>query len=372
MMTGYAFPQEEVSFLVPPGLIENPFTTEDHSAESRKFTGIPSLSVSPGGRLWATWYAGITPAEDQNNYVVIATSGDQGKSWKEVLAIDPDGAGPVRAFDPETWIDPEGKLWFFWAQSIENEEASHFNGYNAGVWSITASDAEIADPKWSSPRRLTDGIMMCKPTVLSSGEWVLPASTWRTKNGARMVVSQDRGTTWKVRGAVDVPEDVALFDEHMIVERMDGALWMLVRTRYGIGESSSEDRGQTWTPLIPSAIQHPTARFFIRRLSSGNLLLVKHGPLAMQTGRSHLMAFVSEDDGHSWSGGLLLDQRAGVSYPDGQQVADGTIHIIYDFSRTGDQHILMTSFREGDVVPCDDRKMVEVFRQRRLVSNGGE
>jgi hypothetical protein len=83
------------------------------------------------------------------------------------------------------------------------------------------------------------------------------------------------------------------------------------------------------------------------------------------------MAFLSEDDGKNWSGGLLLDERPGVSYPDGQQAADGSIYIIYDFRRTGDQHILMTSFTEDDVIPCDGRKMLEVFQRRCLVSQGG-
>ena len=103
---------------------------------------------------------------------------------------------------------------------------------------------------------------------------------------------------------------------------------MLVRTLYGIWESITTDRGYSWKPLTPWKIQHPTARFFISRLSSGNLLLVKHGPLSVRTGRSHLIAFVSGDDGDTWSGGLLLDERPGVSYPDGQQAADGSINII--------------------------------------------
>jgi hypothetical protein len=47
---------------------------------------------------------------------------------------------------------------------------------------------------------------------------------------------------------------------------------------------------------------------------------------------------------------LLLDERNGVAYPDGQQVSDGLIGIIYDYSRTGDLTILMASFREEDVV----------------------
>src|SRR4051812_36196722 len=42
-----------------------------HAATNRAFQGIPSMAAAPGGRLWAIWYAGITPGEDQNNYVVV-------------------------------------------------------------------------------------------------------------------------------------------------------------------------------------------------------------------------------------------------------------------------------------------------------------
>ena len=321
---------------------------QDHTLSSRKFQGIPSLVISPAGRLWATWYAGKTPNEDQNNYVVVATSGDGGKTWEENLIIDPDAEGPVRAFDPELWIDPNGKLWSFWAQTIGHD------GTISGVWSMCNDDPDKEDSGWSEPRHITDGIMMCKPTVLSSGEWVLPVSTWRdTDNSARVVVSTDKGQSFSLRGACDVPGEVRNYDEHMIVERKDRSLWMLVRTSYGIGESVSDDRGKTWSVLVPSSIQHPSARFFIRRLRSGNLLLVKHGPISERTGRSHLTAFLSKDDGYTWPDELLLDERSGVSYPDGQQGQDGTIHIIYDHSRTGAREILMARFTE-DIIHAGD------------------
>jgi hypothetical protein len=202
--------------------------------------------------------------------------------------------------------------------------------------------------------RIADGIMMCHPIVLSSGEWIFPVSTWRdTDNSGRIMVSTDKGKSFSLRGACHVPEQVRDFDEHMIIERKDKSLWMLVRTSYGTGESVSKDQGKTWSVLVPSPIQHPSARFFIRRLQSGNLLLVKHGPISEKTGRSHLTAYVSMDDGFTWSGGLLLDERKGASYPDGQQTQDGAIHIIYDYSRTGDRKILMAKFTEDDIVSGD-------------------
>ncbi len=350
----------------PPQLIKNPATTELYSSPSRQFTGIPSLAITDQGRLWAVWYAGITPAEDMNNYVVVATSGDKGKTWEEVLAIDPDGTGPIKAFDPQVWIDPEGKLSVFWSQRSIHEE-------NCALFCITADNPDSGTPSWSEPRYLTEGIMMNKPTVLSNGEWLLPVSTYKKGDSVKTVVSTDHGRTWSVRSSVNVPEDVRVPDEPMIIERKDGSLWMLVRTKYGIGQTVSKDKGVTWTPLEPSQIQHTPSRFFIRRLASGNLLLVKHGPINTKTARSHLMAFVSKDDGRSWSKGLLLDERDWVTYPDGQQAKDGTIYITYDYLRKKNQLILMTSFTEDDILANDyDAKIVEVFKRRSIISDGGE
>lgn len=331
-----------------------------HAITKRAFQGIPSMSVSQGGRLWATWYAGITPGEDHNNYVVLSTSGDGGKSWKEVLVVDPDEGGPVRAFDPELWIAPDGKLRLIWAQAPKGTVGS--------VWFLKIEDPESEQPTYAKPQRITAGVMMCKPLVLSTGEWVLPVSTWiKTAKSARMVVSKDKGATWSVRGACHVPKNIREYDEHMFVERKDGSLWLLARTRYGIGESVSTDRGVSWPDLKPSTIAAPTARFFIRRLNSGNLLLVKHGPVDKRIGRSHLTAYLSTDDGKTWRGGLLLDERRGVSYPDGQQTADGVIRIIYDFSRTRSRHILMARFREEDVAA--GKPVTDAVKLRKLVSN---
>lgn len=359
--------QSNNSFLNPPQLIEDPGLYYKYSPDSREFTGISSMAVSKNGRMWAVWYAGVTPNEDNNNYVVVATSEDNGENWEEILAIDPDGGGPVRAYDPEVWIDPNGEVWVFWAQAIGH------NGSVAGVWATRTKDLMNKFPNWSKPQRLTDGVMMCKPTVLSSGEWILPASTWRqTDKSAKVIVSTDNGSTWSERGACHVPKEDRSFDEHMIVERLDGSLWMLARTNYGIGQSFSKDRGKTWSELEPSNIKHPSARFFIRRLASGNLLLVKHGPISTRTGRSHLMAFISKDDGGSWSKGMLIDERPSVSYPDGQQTSDGTIYITYDYDRRGEQKVYMTSFTETDVLSDDfDESVYKVFKNRKMISDAG-
>ena len=356
----------ETTSTLPPGHLGTPKT--EHAVTNRAFAGIPSLAIAPKGRLWGTWYAGVTPGEDLNNYVVLSTSGDNGKTWNEMLVVDPDAGGPVRSFDPELWVSPDGRLFFFWAQMEKGRRDTEL-----GVWCIEASEPDAAEPTWSKPRRLGDGVMMCKPLALSSGEWVLPISRWREHDeSAQCMVSTDAGVTWTRRGGCNVPKDVRQFDEHMFVERRDRSLWLLVRTTYGIGESVSTDSGRTWPELKPSGILHTPSRFFIRRLVSGNLLLVKHGPLDTRTSRSHLTAYISKDDGKTWGGGLMLDERLGVSYPDGHQTPDGLIRIIYDYNRVSDRNILMAAFREEDVAAGKDVSGAVKLRQLVSKATGGQ
>jgi len=305
----------------------------------------------------------------------LSTSGDDGNTWPGVaLVIDPPGI--VRAFDPCLWRDPEGRLWLFWAQGV-----THWDG-RAGVWTINTREPDQEHPVWSKPRRIGDGIMMNKPTVTRSGAWLLPAAIWAMPfnkvpdpkyvidnaaiTGSWVIVSTDAGKTFAPLGRSNVEGRAC--DEHMIIERSDGSLWMLVRTKYGIGESFSADGGKTWSEGRPSkTVTHidSAARFFVRRLASGKLLLVKHAPPGNH-GRSHLTAYLSSDDGNTWRGGLLLDERSGVSYPDGVQAPDGRIYIVYDYSRRDAKEILMAVFREEDVLA---QKTVDEHTRLRVLVN---
>jgi hypothetical protein len=85
-----------------------------------------------------------------------------------------------------------------------------------------------------------------------------------------------------------------------------------------------------------------------------------------------LTAYLSKDDGKTWTGGLMLDERLGVSYPDGQQTPDGLIHIIYDYNRVSDRNILMAAFREEDVAAVRDVSGAVKLRQLVSKATGGQ
>ena len=334
----------------------------------RIWQGIPSIERTPGGRLYADWYTGMD-TERGGNFVLVSTSDDDGESWRSgVLAIEHDDPS-VRCYDPCLWTDPLGRLWITWAQSRE-----FFDG-RLGVWAIISENPDADAPTWSEPRRIANGIMMNKPIVTRDGEWLFPCAIWSDhpptedhpdmagERFSNVYASTDQGRTITYRGGADAPN--RQFDEHMVVERRDGTLWMLVRAYDGIAEAFSEDGGLTWTEERRRHLDGPCSRFHIRRLRSGRLLMINHhgfpsrnskdetlqqGDVKSWKGRSHLTALLSDDDGATWPHTLLLDERDGVSYPDATEGEDGTIYVIYDRDRVTAREILMSRFSEQDVL----------------------
>jgi hypothetical protein len=280
--------------------------------------------------------------ESSRNYQVLTFSDDDGKSWSDAQLMILPRRG-VRAMSATNWIDPQGRLWVFWGQAFGVQDGRY------GIFAIVSDNPDADELQWSAPRRLGDGIMLNKPTVLSNGDWLLTSSVWKTDNSIKVYASTDQGESFTLRGTANIADPKTRGpDEPMIIERKDGSLWMLVRMQ-GLAETISTDRGKTWAPVQRSSIKHCTSRFFVRRLKSGSLLLVKHGPLNKRVGRQQLTAYVSDDDGKTWSGGLMIDEREDVTYPDGVQAGDGRIYIIYDHQRTPLGEVLMATFTEEDV-----------------------
>lgn len=362
--------------LIPPTLNTDPLPKYDYDRLDYGMT--IGIARAPGGRLWACWVAG---EDGPKAFFVLNRSDDDGETWsKPCLVID--AHAPDRLPMPRStlvgnlWTDPNGKLHLFFSQSM-----MQFDG-RAGSWEAVCENPDADKPVWSAPRRIWHGHTLNKPIVLSTGEWLLPVSLNRSGGfgpfrgafkeldplrGANVFRSADQGATWERLGCVAYPNPC--WDEHMFIERRDGSLWMLARTGKGLMQSFSGDKGKTWSePTAPENIRQPVARFHIRRLASGRILLVKHGDTADSTEgkRNKLKAFLSEDDGKTWRGGLMLDERNGVSYPDGFQAPDGTLYISYDRNRNTDGEILLARFIEQDIL--ESRLVGAKSRLRMLIS----
>lgn len=317
------------------------------------------IERTPKGRIWACWVGG---GDSPEAFFVLATSDNNGRTWsKPRVVIDPHNSRlneDRRTLVGNLWLDPLGHLWLFFDQSM-----GMFDG-RAGTWYTICKNPDSENPTWSNPVRIWHGCALNKPTILSDGTWLLIISLWdRGKISkpykenfydldslrmANVFSSSDQGETWIRRGGIRFPQ--ANFDEAYLIERRNSTLWMTARTGNGIGESTSTDNGYTWSEP-KKYMEHISSRHFIRRLQSGRLLLVKHGQIDQKTKvRSQLTAYLSENDGKTWIGCLILDERRGVSYPDGFQAPDGTIYISYDRCRGDDGDILMARFTENDIL----------------------
>lgn len=295
----------------------------------RVWQGIPGIVRTKKGRTFVSFYSGKT-AETFGNYAVIIKSDDD-KNFSEPIAVAKKD-GDFRCFDPVLWIDPLNRLWFFW-NVMPGEE----------VFAVICENPDADELTWSKEIYIGRGVMMNKPTVLSSGEWLFPIAVWKRElypgfrisgleeneiAGSYVYKSSDNGKTFVRMGMADVHN--RSFDEHMILELNSGILKMFVRANYGIGVSSSYDRGKTWSVGENSKLGGPCSRFFISRLKSGRILLINHYNFC---GRNNLTALLSEDDGKTYPYSLLLDERSNVSYPDAIECDDGFIYITYDRDR---------------------------------------
>ena len=352
--------------LIPP--IINTSPSSKYQYDQQSYVMALTNEITPKGRLWVAW---IGNEDGPASILLAAKSDDGGKTWSNpCLVIDamiPDFTVPRTVIIGNFWTDPTGRLWLFFDQTMD-----HHDG-RGGVWVTICENPDADQPVWSKPKRIWHGAMLNKPTILSSGEWVLctyllqvnpPRPGYRIGfnvvgfnvfpelepyRGVNLLVSKDQGRTWELRSVQKFPNPD--WHEPMVVEKQNGQLWMLTRTRTGIMETFSNDKGYTWTEPIPSInFKHPNSRFFFRRLASNRILLIKNGTqLNEHNGRNQFSAWLSEDDGQTWKGGLIIDDQQRVTYPDGTQGSDGTIYITYDHNR-GDGEILMARFTEEDIL----------------------
>lgn len=296
--------------------------------------GIPSIGMSKGGRIFATFYSGGI-RENVGNASFVIMSDDDGETFTEpILVAQPDETH--RTYDACFWLDPLDRLWF-----IFNLMPDH------SVWASICDDPDADELVWGEPREIGFEIMINKPIALSTGEWLFPTAAWRPgiwsrlnpaleskreERGVFVFKTSDNGETFTKHGHTKVP--FVDYEEPMMLEQQDGVIRMLVRTTYGIAETFSYDRGKTWSPSFPSEIKGPCSRFHIRRLSSGRVMLINHHEFK---NRDNLTVYLSDDDGKTWPHKLLLDERNEVSYPDAVE-HNGFVYIIYDRERGDAKH----------------------------------
>lgn len=358
---------------------------KQHAIINNDFVMITTIDRTRNGRLWNGWFGGN---DGPQSFMALARSDDDGKTWGKPEYIIQSSLSPHGIPRPIRlgfiWTDPDGRLWIFFAYTMLNYDG------RAGVWATVCDNPDADHLEWSKPKRIWHGTALCKPTVLSNGEWLLPITLWQREymSGAitrpstyfdtgdlchtklyrdldplrmsHVFVSTDKGATWNRRGGYNQPQ--RCHDEHMFVELSDGRIWALNRVNYGyLAEAYSPDGGRHWGGLNRTQIECPSSRFFVRKLNSGNILLVHHKvpesfpgdwtQAQYGLGRVNLTAWLSDDDGKTWKGGLLLDnERDLVASPDGCQADNGKIYISYESTCRAGGGSFLAIFKEEDVL----------------------
>ena len=335
-------------------LITDKKQLEKFYACHRFWQGIPGIERTAKGRTFVCFYSG-KQYEGFGNFEALLMSDDL-KDFGEPIAVAYNGEDS-RCFDGVVWIDPLDRLWFIWNVQPENR-----------AYAAICDEPDAQNLVWSQPFVIGNGIMINKPTVLRSGEWLFPLAIWNKdvysnlrivtdeKPAAYVYKTTDNGKTFIKLGGADLRGRI--FDEHMILQLKNDVLMMLVRTDYGIGTAYSYDGGMNWTKGEDSGYGGPGSRFHIRRLSSGRVLLLNHYNFK---GRNNLTALLSEDDGKTFKYSMVFDERDNISYPDAVEAADGYIYVVYDRERgyykknlkevySDARELLIAKFTEEDII----------------------
>ncbi len=213
-------------------------------------------------------------------------------------------------------------------EPLAGEGLAHTGPYRGKYLDVWHAKSPRGGEEWEPPKRIWEGFTgaLNSAIQLRNGRIVLPfaratGQTWehRVDTGldafsfsggfqSTVVYSDDAGDTWR-QGTPDIkvwaPIPAYGADEPVAIQKLDGTVWMLLRTQTGrLYETFSAD-GADWsvaraTPLISS--DSPTG---LVRLSDDRLVLIwnccQRFPYAYG-GRHVIHAAISEDDGLTWRG----------------------------------------------------------------------
>lgn len=320
---------------------------------------IPSLIVSKAGTLLAFCEGRVSGRGDAGDIdLLLKRSLDGGRTWSKTSVIWNDGAStcgnPCPVVDAAT-----GRIHLLMTHNYgDDDEAEIKLRTGRGtrtVWVTTSDDDGVT---WSAPRDITQQAKPAEWTWYATGPGVGiqlkhgphagrlvipcdhgyhdPNGTRRdveSEYGAHVLYSDDSGETWQVSDTLR-PQ----MNECQIVELANPAGGLLLDMRSYRGkscraQSTSRDGGATWSqPVDVPALVEPVCQASLIRhawpTESRPGLLLFSNP-ADPKKRIKLTVKASNDDGKSWSDGLLL--HAGPSaYSCLTTLPDGNVGCLYE------------------------------------------
>ena len=257
------------------------------------------------GTLLLAWTRFTGGAQDHATANIAAmTSKDGGRTWGKPYVIQ-ENTGKQNVMSVSLLRLRSGKIGMYYLEKNSNSDLHVYQRYSS-------DEAKT----WSAPERISPdagyNIMNNDRVVqVSTGRIICPIS-YTSDIGAKdfelacfCVYSDDQGKTWD-RSIPDLhaPQRGAM--EPGVVELANGDLLMIIRTQMGtIYQSTSKNKGMTWTEAKASNILAPEAPATLKRIpGTKDLLLVWNNKFEDGKGhgglRTPLTSAISKDNGKTW------------------------------------------------------------------------
>ncbi len=303
-----------------------------------KIEGVPAhhcstLAECPNGDLLCLWYGGSFESADDQQLLLA-------RKPKDACAWDTPQSLPVSQFPT-----PPGNAVIFrlgqrmgivWGRMEASRPLVRGGGWESCRLLIRWSDDN--GQTWSEDTEL-DGLQGCLPRNIplsfSDGRFAIPLSGHGgAMHGAFLLMTSDEGKTWTPSGVMSKGT------QPTVIQREDGSLLALLRSKPAILEAVSTDGAANWTPPAATSLNCPESGIAMTKLKNGHILLV-HNDSTLA--RSPLSLTRSTDDGKTWERPMALETNPGeYSYPCILQTADGRIHISYTWRRYSIMHVEIT------------------------------
>ncbi len=251
----------------PPGIVSSGFVADEPPTPSCHAS---TLVEAREGRLLAAWFGGTDEgADDVAIYLAARVSGRWSTPSKVFDGLQPDGrrfpcwnpvlarpkGGPVLLFAK---VGPSPSGW--WGVLATS-------GDEGRTWSPPRRlPGEVIGPVKNKPLELPDGSLLC------------PSSREDPKLGWRVFMERtaDLGTTWGVVGPLN--DGVALGAiQPSLLTHPGGRLQALGRSKQGrIAEAWSDDLGKSWSPMALTSWPNPNSGTDALTLRDGRQLLVSN------------------------------------------------------------------------------------------------
>jgi predicted neuraminidase len=314
-----------------------------------------NLLLLKSGDLLCFWFSGTW--EGQSDVAIVMSRMPKGATqWSKPQLIDHHAGESYQ--NPVAFQAPDGTLWL-----LHTTQGAGQGQANAKVLLAKSGDGgkSWSEPKvlFDSPGSFVRQPLRITP----AGDWLLPMYVTPSRGiteGAEtnypiIKISRDRGTTWQDCAVPNANGYV----QPGIVRLRNGRYAAFFRSRFAdfIFRSDSPD-GCSWTPPYKTVLPNNNSSIQVTQLKNGHLLMAFNNVGSVVTGgkpkagpRKPLTVALSEDEGKTWGWvrdietGSLKEGEAAISnqkdrpgreefsYPSILQGPDGRIYVAYTYRR---------------------------------------